>query len=105
MATRRAAAAYASLDHVRLSRDWTFSELIAGATSDLGDVSRLLLTLDGTRPGSPDREAIGRQLADLFWDIIVLADRVGIDLASVITSSMHELAEKVEEKVQLAHRQ
>jgi NTP pyrophosphatase (non-canonical NTP hydrolase) len=98
-ATRRAAAAYDALDQVRLGRSWTFSELLAGATTDLGDLSRLLLIEEGTRPGERDTDSIGHQLADLFWDIVVIADRLKIDLPAVISSSMNALADRVEQRV------
>ena len=98
-ATRRAAAAYDALDDARLGRPWTASELLAGATTDLGDLSRLLLVAEGTRPGEPDLESIGHQLADLFWDVLVIADRLEIDLAAAISSSMNTLADRVEQQV------
>jgi NTP pyrophosphatase (non-canonical NTP hydrolase) len=98
-ATRRAAAAYDALDQVRLGRSWTFAELLAGATTDLGDLSRALLIADGARQGERDLDSIGLQLADLFWDIVVIADRLSIDLPAVVSASMDALADQVEQRV------
>lgn len=98
-ATRQALAAYGELDKQRLGRLWTLTELLAGGATDYGDLAAAVLRLEGVRPGDGDRKQVEHELADLFWDILAVADRLEIDLPTVIAEEMTALSLKLQARL------
>ncbi|WP_432968795.1 hypothetical protein [Dactylosporangium sp. CA-233914] len=53
-----------------------------GFVGDVGDVAKLVMAIDGRREIPDARAALGDELADCPWSVLVLADRYGVDLAA-----------------------
>jgi len=63
-----------------------------GFTNDVGTVSRLILAKDGTWDIDGDVDAqLQHKLAESLWWILVLADRLDVDISSAYESTMHDI--------------
>lgn len=63
-----------------------------GFTNDVGTVGRLILAHDGTWNMDGDVEArLQHELAECLWWVIVLADRLGIDIDTAYESTMRDI--------------
>jgi NTP pyrophosphatase (non-canonical NTP hydrolase) len=78
---RRTRALYRTLERAKYGREWDLRDLYIGFTGDVGDLGKLIGAYEGVRPGPDDvSAAIGHELADCLWSILLIADGVGIDL-------------------------
>ena len=82
---------YQALDRQRLGRIWSNTEFLAACSTDWGELVEAIMKLDGMRPGEADIEAVRHELADMLWALIVLSDRLGVDLAESFLETMSEL--------------
>jgi NTP pyrophosphatase (non-canonical NTP hydrolase) len=84
--------AYATVEANTYGSSWTTAELTSGLVVDVGDLVRLVMARDGRRP-APNKldQRIAHELADCLWAVLVLADRLGVDLAAAFARSMDEL--------------
>lgn len=59
---------------------WTREEFVLGFVGDVGDLAKLAIAAEGARemPGGP--VAVGHELADCLWSVLVLARLYGVDL-------------------------
>ncbi|MFC0629262.1 nucleotide pyrophosphohydrolase [Kribbella deserti] len=94
-------ALYADWEVRRDGRAWSATELMNGFTGDVGDLAKLVGAHAGSRPGPEDLPAaLGHELADCLWSVLVIADAVGVDLEQAFTSTMNDLEDHV--RAQLA---
>lgn len=71
-------ALYAEWEVRRDGRAWSVTELMNGFTGDVGDLAKLIGAHTGSRPGPADLPtALGHELADCLWSVLVIADAVG----------------------------
>ncbi len=82
---------YDALNMKVRGRVWTREELMLGFVGDVGDLAKLAMAADGARdmPGGP--AALGHELADCLWCVLVLAHLHEIDLPAEFDRTMHEL--------------
>lgn len=72
---------YHALEQDSMGRTWTVEEDMLGLVGDVGVLSRLLLATRGTWPLSGDVPAdLRHKLAECLWWILVLAERLGVDI-------------------------
>jgi NTP pyrophosphatase (non-canonical NTP hydrolase) len=72
---------YHRLELDSLGRTWTVEEDVLGLLGDTGLVCRLVLAAQGTWPRDGDVPAeLQHKLAECLWWILVLADRLGVDI-------------------------
>jgi NTP pyrophosphatase (non-canonical NTP hydrolase) len=65
---------YALLEEKRHGASWTNEELALGFVGDVGDLTKLVVAMEGKRD-IPDAESkLAHELADCLWSVIVLAD-------------------------------
>ena len=94
-ATQRALeirALYEILEQRLNGKVWSLHELMLGFTNDVGTVGRLILAHDGT--WDIDGDVTGQlehKLAESMWWVMVLADRLDIDMAEAFTSTMDRI--------------
>lgn len=70
-------------------RVWTLHELMLGFINDVGTIGRLILANDGTWDTEGDVTAqLEHKLAESLWWVIVLAERLDIDITEAFTTTM-----------------
>jgi NTP pyrophosphatase (non-canonical NTP hydrolase) len=88
--------AYAAVEASTYGSSWTTAELTSGLVVDVGDLVRLVMARDGRRPAPAKLDArIAHELADCLWSVLVLADRLGVDLASAFERTMDQLEQQL----------
>lgn len=83
---------YADFETRRLGREWTTAELMSGFVVDVGDLTRLVMASTGARQLEDVAAKLEHELADCLWSVLVLADRLDVDLARAFNRTMDELA-------------
>lgn len=93
-------ALYDDLNHRERGRTWTREEFVLGFMGDVGDLSKLVLAAEGARGDiEGGRAALGHELADCLWSVLVLAQLYDIDLASEFDRLTTELSEHIEARM------
>lgn len=82
-------ALYETLETRINGKVWLTHELMLGLTNDVGTVARLILAHDGTWDIDGDvAQQLEHKLAESLWWVIVLAERLHIDIADSFTTTM-----------------
>jgi NTP pyrophosphatase (non-canonical NTP hydrolase) len=94
-ATQRALevrALYEVLEQRLNGKVWSLHEHMLGFTNDVGMIGRLILANDGTWDIDGDvTEQLKHKLAESMWWVMVLADRLDINMAEAFTSTMDRI--------------
>ena len=71
---------------------WTPQEVMLGYLSDLGELGRLVMAAEDRwrHEGDLPRELEGK-LSECLWWVLVLADRLGVDITKAFTTKMNDL--------------
>jgi len=71
---------------------WTPQEVMLGYLSDIGELGRLVMATQGRwlHEGDLPRE-LEDKLAECLWWVLVLADRLGVDITKAFTTKMDDL--------------
>jgi NTP pyrophosphatase (non-canonical NTP hydrolase) len=88
---------YAEFEKERYGREWTTEELTLGFMKDMGALAKLVQASEGVRRVDDLENAIGHELSDCMWSIIILADKLGVDLEKAFVKTMDELDNHLEE--------
>ena len=83
---------FASFEVRNYGREWTTEELTLGLMKDVGDLAALVQASEGVRQAEDIGEAIRHELSDCLWSVIVLADKLGVDLETAFTQTMDDLS-------------
>lgn len=72
-------------------------QVFMGMTKDVGDLSKLLMIKGGYRGdyNEETKKALEHELSDVLYCVLVLADKLGIDLEKSFSRTMDELEEKI----------
>jgi len=70
---------------------WSVSEYVQGFMGDLGTLAKLVMAKEGFRTISDVDSKLKHELADCLWSIVVISDKLGIDLAEVFPVEMKAL--------------
>lgn len=62
-----------------------------GFVGDVGDLAKLAMAAEGARDVPGGRDALGHELADCLWCVLVLAHLHDIDLDAEFDRTMREL--------------
>ena len=91
---------YAVLERARYGRAWTTEELMLGFLGDVGDLSKLVLAHGGVReiPGAGAK--LAHELADCLWSILVLSQRLDVDLEDAFSETMDDLERHIQSLLQ-----
>ena len=82
---------YDELNQLKRGRTWTNEEFMLGFVGDVGDLAKLVMAQEGAREMPGGRHALGHELADCLWSILILADAYAIDLVDEFERTMDEL--------------
>lgn len=83
---------YDDLNQAQRGRTWTREEFMLGFTGDVGDLAKLVMAQEGARDMPGGREALGHELADCLWSVLVIANAYDIDLVAEFDRTMNELS-------------
>ncbi len=83
---------YHQLEQQSLGRKWTIEEDMLGLFTDVGLVGRQVMAAEGTWGKGGDTQAeLKHKLAESLWWILVLSDRLGVDISEAYTSFIDKL--------------
>jgi NTP pyrophosphatase (non-canonical NTP hydrolase) len=100
---RRVRALYEILEERQNGQVWSLHELVLGFVNDVGTVGRLVLARDGTWDFDGDvRAQLQQKLAESMWWVMVLADRLDIDMADAFVSTMDRIEADLQDAVEHA---
>lgn len=83
---------FADFEKERIGREWTTGEIMSGFVVDVGDLTRLVMAATGARHVDDLDRKLAHELGDCLWSLLVLADRLNVDLAQAFDATMQELA-------------
>ncbi len=87
---------YKGLELQRYGREWTTEELMLGFVKDVGDLAKYIHAHEGTREVDNLESKLATELSDCLWSIIVLADRLGVDLEKAFMQTMDDIDKKID---------
>ena len=87
---------YEAHERARYGRSWSLEELTLGLVGDLGDLARLVQAYEGVRDVENVERALGHELADVLWSVMVIAHRCEVDLESSFLCTMDELERRLQ---------
>ncbi|XVU26577.1 nucleotide pyrophosphohydrolase [Actinoplanes sp. CA-054009] len=65
---------------------WGAEQFMTGFVGDVGDLAKLVMAAEGRRGDQGDpaatRDALGHELADCLWSVLVLAEQYDVDLGA-----------------------
>jgi NTP pyrophosphatase (non-canonical NTP hydrolase) len=96
--TRAALRVHDLYDELNLNdrgRVWTREEFMLGFVGDVGDLAKLVMAEEGARTFHGGRAALGHELADCLWSVLILAHKYDIDLAAEFSRTMAELEQAI----------
>ena len=101
---RQIRALYTQLEERLHGSAWTPQELMLGYHGDVGELGRLVMAKEDRwlHEGDLPRE-LEDKLADCLWWVLVLADRLGVDLTRAFATKMDELDEQLTQSVARNH--
>lgn len=83
---------YQQLEENSLGRVWTIQEDMLGLVTDVGVLGRLVMAAEGSWEYDGDEQAeLSRKLPECLWWILVLSDRLGVDVTDAFTSFIDKL--------------
>lgn len=75
---------------------WTPQELMVGFMQDVGDLGRMVMAAEGRwKHGDDVPGDLAHELAECLWWVLVLADRLGVDITAAFASTMDGLGERL----------
>ena len=87
---------YAKMEQAKHGRAWTEEEIALGFVGDVGDLAKLVMAHSGVRD-TPDAEAkLAHELADCLWSIMVLSQRLDVDLEDAFLETMDDLEQHIQ---------
>ncbi len=84
---------FAAFEVARIGREWTTAEIMSGFVVDVGDLMRLVMAATGARHVDDLDRKLEHELGDCLWSLLVLAERLDVDLGRAFEATMQELAE------------
>lgn len=82
---------YAPLEQRRHGRSWNTGEIMLGFAGDVGDLAKLVQAAEGVREIPDHQQKLAHELADCLWSVLVLADRLDVDIEKAFTTTMDHL--------------
>lgn len=83
---------YEELQSAENREPWQIMDYMAGFVGDVGKLSKLIMAVEGRRDIANADQMIGHELADCLWSVIVIAEKLGVDLPAEFNATMDELS-------------
>jgi NTP pyrophosphatase (non-canonical NTP hydrolase) len=81
------------------ARTWTNEEFMLGFAGDVGDLAKLVMAQEGAREIPGGLSALGHELADCLWSVLVLSHAYGINLAEEFLRTTSMLTSHIESQI------
>ena len=88
---------YENYERENYGREWSTAEIALGLMGDLGDLAKLIqahLGIRGTLPKQELKAKLSHELADCLWSILVLSDKLQINLEDAFVATIDALEER-----------
>lgn len=90
---------YHTLNRIEGYKTWGAGEYLHGLQGDVGDLGKLYLAKKGFAFSQKDLDRkIAQELADILWDVLVLADELDVDLEDQIEKTLNKLGQKIADR-------
>jgi NTP pyrophosphatase (non-canonical NTP hydrolase) len=90
---------YSILENKNSGRSWSNEEIFIGLTSDIGDLSRLILAKEGAIKMENIEEKLEHEISDCLWALLVLAKNYNIDLEKAFFENMKVLEKRIDDEM------
>ena len=90
---------YGALEAKRHGRPWSIEEIALGFMGDVGDLAKLVQAASGVREIPDLRARLAHELADCLWSVLVLADRLDVDIERAFQETMLHLKQHVRSRL------
>lgn len=77
---------------------WDAQNLMSGFVGDVGDLSKLIMAKYNLREIDDVDKKLAHELADCLWSIIMIANKLDIDLEAEFENTMNELEARLGNK-------
>jgi NTP pyrophosphatase (non-canonical NTP hydrolase) len=79
----------------KFGKTWTSGDFATGFAGDVGDLCKVVQSIEGIRDAPAAHPGVAHELADCLWSVLTLADRLGVDLEEAFTTTMDDLESKL----------
>ncbi len=78
-------------------KQWEVEQVFMGLVKDIGELSKKIMIKSGYRSDSEIdiKTALGHELVDILYSLLVIADKTGVDLEKVFWENMTNLENKL----------
>jgi NTP pyrophosphatase (non-canonical NTP hydrolase) len=90
---------YDEMNLKQRARTWTNEEFMLGFVGDVGDLAKLVMAQEGAREIPGGLAALGHELADCLWSVLVLSHVYGIDLAGEFQQTIRMLTNHIQSEI------
>lgn len=90
---------YSDLNRAKGQNVWDGKDYAMGFVGDVGDLQKLIMSIENMRLIDDDRAKLGHELSDCLWSIIVLADYYEVNIEEQFKENMDMLDEKIEKEL------
>ena len=90
---------YENYEREHYGREWSTAEIALGLIGDIGDLAKLIQAHLGIRGKLSEqvlKAKLAHELADCLWSILVLSDKLQINLEDAFVVTMDELEVRFE---------
>jgi NTP pyrophosphatase (non-canonical NTP hydrolase) len=87
---------YDEMNLKQRARTWTNEEFMLGFVGDVGDLAKLVMGQEGAREIPGGLGALGHELADCLWSVLVLSNIYGIDLVREFQHTISMLTSNIQ---------
>jgi NTP pyrophosphatase (non-canonical NTP hydrolase) len=91
---------YERLNKKRGDTEWSVLDRMGGLVGDMGDLMKIVQAKEGLRTMDGVDAALGHELADCLWCLLVVADHYGVDLEKEFLGTMEMLGSAIEKKLE-----
>ncbi len=96
---KRLKASYNALNRIEGYKTWGAGEYLHGLQGDVGDLAKLFLAKKGFAFSQKDLDRkIAQELADILWDVLVLADEMNVDIENEMEKTINKLGQKIADR-------
>lgn len=81
----------AEMEKEKYGSAWTNEELALGFVGDVGDLAKLVVSMEGKRDIPQAKTKLAHELADCLWSVIALANAHNVDLEQAFLDTVDEL--------------
>ena len=80
------------------TKEWGIEQVFMGMIKDIGNLSKLLMIEGGYRDDIPGevREKLEHEMSDVLYSLLVIADKLNIDLPEAFERTMNEIEDRLE---------